>query len=200
MKGLNPFINPFDQSLICNPAILQFCNSVVYCRDAGRRRRRSDREPIRCRPTTTCSRFARPRSPRVAAPGQFVMVKAGSAHDPLLRRPFSVFEILRDDAGAPAGLSLLNKRIGPSTGSDLRARRRDSTSPASGRSAGRSRSSMRPTEAWMVAGGVGLAPFATLAEVAARPRRAVDAVLRRPAGRGAVLPRSVSGRSASSSC
>ena len=42
------------------------------------------------------------RAPEIAAaaaPGQFVMVKAGAAHDPLLRRPFSVFEILRD---APA--------------------------------------------------------------------------------------------------
>ena len=34
-----------------------------------------------------------------AAPGQFVMVKAATSHDPLLRRPFSVFEVLRDRAG-----------------------------------------------------------------------------------------------------
>ena len=32
-------------------------------------------------------------------PGQFVMVKPGRGSDPLLRRPFSVFEVLRDDAG-----------------------------------------------------------------------------------------------------
>src|SRR5262245_61132796 len=56
-----------------------------------------------------------------ASPGQFVMVKAGAApgqaggNDPMLRRPFSVFEILRDDAGTVAGFSILNKRIGPST-------------------------------------------------------------------------------------
>ena len=56
-----------------------------------------------------------PEIARVAAPGQFVMVKAGLGHDPLLRRPFSVFEILRDRDGSPSGLSLLNKRIGPST-------------------------------------------------------------------------------------
>ena len=37
---------------------------------------------------------------RDAQPGQFVMVKAGSGHDPLLRRPFSVFEVLRDAKGA----------------------------------------------------------------------------------------------------
>src|SRR5678809_922398 len=72
------------------------------------------------------------------APGQFVMVKPGRAHDPLLRRPFSVFEILRDDAdgnvgagfsrhmsgpakagphtnGPIVGLTLLSKRIGVTT-------------------------------------------------------------------------------------
>ena len=39
------------------------------------------------------------------APGQFVMVKPGRGHDPLLRRPFSVFELIRDRGrvtGAPA--------------------------------------------------------------------------------------------------
>ena len=37
-------------------------------------------------------------APEIAAmtqPGQFVMVKPGRRSDPLLRRPFSVFEILR---------------------------------------------------------------------------------------------------------
>ena len=32
-----------------------------------------------------------PEIARASAPGQFVMVKAGCAHDPLLRRPFSIF-------------------------------------------------------------------------------------------------------------
>src|SRR6185295_10498253 len=50
-----------------------------------------------------------------AAPGQFVMVKPGAGLDPLLRRPFSVFEILRDAYGAATGLTILSKRIGPST-------------------------------------------------------------------------------------
>ena len=64
--------------------------------------------------------LAAPAIAAAAAPGQFVMVKAATGHDPLLRRPFSVFEVLRDAAGAPIGISLLNKRIGVSTGSDLR--------------------------------------------------------------------------------
>ncbi|HEY3042976.1 MAG TPA: dihydroorotate dehydrogenase electron transfer subunit [Vicinamibacterales bacterium] len=100
---------------------------------------------------------------RTSAPGQFVMVKAGVAHDPLLRRPFSVFEILRDRAGEPAGLSLLNKRIGPSTAlvyAAVPGQRIACLGPL-----GRPFSLVEPpAEAWMVAGGVGLAPFVTLAE------------------------------------
>src|SRR5712692_8156621 len=59
--------------------------------------------------------LAAPAIAAAAAPGQFVMVKAGSGHDPLLRRPFSVFEVLRDARDTPIGISLLNKRIGAST-------------------------------------------------------------------------------------
>jgi dihydroorotate dehydrogenase electron transfer subunit len=104
-----------------------------------------------------------PQIARVAAPGQFVMVKAGLAHDPLLRRPFSVFEILRDEAGAPSGLSLLNKRIGPSTALVYNARPGQHVACLG--PLGRPFSLVEtPTEAWMVAGGVGLAPFVTLAQ------------------------------------
>ena len=60
-------------------------------------------------------RMSAPAIAAAAAPGQFVMVKAGRGHDPLLRRPFSVFEVLRDTEGTPQGISLLNKRIGVST-------------------------------------------------------------------------------------
>src|SRR5262245_27767767 len=49
-----------------------------------------------------------------AAPGQFVMVKPDGMAEPLLRRPFSIFEILRNGGGA-AGVSLMNKRIGRGT-------------------------------------------------------------------------------------
>jgi len=104
-------------------------------------------------------------APAVASqtqPGQFVMVKPGGGDDPLLRRPFSVFEVLRDDARRVTGLSLLNKRVGVTTrmlfaltpGDRVRC-----LGPL-----GRPFSVTRPPErAWMVAGGVGLAPFVTLA-------------------------------------
>jgi dihydroorotate dehydrogenase electron transfer subunit len=98
-----------------------------------------------------------------AAPGQFVMVKAESGYDPLLRRPFSVFEVLRDDAGRPVGISILVKRIGPSTRLLYDARVGDTIACLG--PLGRAFTLVdAPAEAWMVAGGVGLAPFWTLAE------------------------------------
>jgi dihydroorotate dehydrogenase electron transfer subunit len=39
--------------------------------------------------------LAAPEIAATVAPGQFVMVKPGRCNDPLLRRPFSVFEIIR---------------------------------------------------------------------------------------------------------
>jgi dihydroorotate dehydrogenase electron transfer subunit len=107
--------------------------------------------------------LAAPEIAASAAPGQFVMLKAGLGHDPLLRRPFSVFELLRDDDGAPIGISILNKRIGPSTRLIYAAwpeQRVACMGPL-----GRPFTIVdAPTEAWMVAGGVGLAPFAMLAQ------------------------------------
>ena len=97
-----------------------------------------------------------------AAPGQFVMLKAGAGHDPLLRRPFSVFEVWRNPDGAPAGISILNKRIGAST--ELLYAARPGQRLACLGPLGRPFSPVEPpSAAWMVAGGVGLAPFATLA-------------------------------------
>jgi hypothetical protein len=109
-------------------------------------------------------------APDVAArtqPGQFVMVKPGRGLDPLLRRPFSVFQILRDGAGAPTGVSILGKIVGKGTAllyalepgerlACLGPLGRPFTAPPADR------------PVWFVAGGVGLAPFATLARPALR--------------------------------
>jgi dihydroorotate dehydrogenase electron transfer subunit len=134
-------------------------------------------EVIANRALTTDYNVLALRAPEIAAtvsPGQFVMIKAGRGFDPLLRRPFSVFEVLRDPAGAAAGISLLNKRVGVSTGLLYTARpgqRIDCLGPL-----GRPFSIVDPpVEAWMVAGGVGLAPFASLAR--ALRARLVNTVL-----------------------
>jgi dihydroorotate dehydrogenase electron transfer subunit len=107
--------------------------------------------------------LAAPAIARESAAGQFVMVKAGRGHDPLLRRPFSVFEVLRDRSGSPIGISLLSKRIGPSTTAIYDAKPGDRVACLG--PLGRPFSVVDPpVDAWMVAGGVGLAPFAALAE------------------------------------
>lgn len=107
--------------------------------------------------------LAAPEIATVARPGQFVMLKTSRGMDPLLRRPFSIFEVLRNPDGSPRGITILNKRIGTGTGLlyDIEAGARVQClgplgvpfEPAEA-----------PAQAWMVAGGVGLAPFVTLAE------------------------------------
>jgi dihydroorotate dehydrogenase electron transfer subunit len=106
--------------------------------------------------------LAAPEIAAAVAPGQFVMVKPGRGSDPLLRRPFSVFEILRASGGME-GISLLSKRIGVTTTLLFDAVEGDVVSCLG--PLGRPFNPVSPpAEAWMVAGGVGLAPFATLAE------------------------------------
>ena len=112
---------------------------------------------------------------KATAPGQFVMVKPGHDVNPLLRRPFSVFEILRDEHGGPIGISILSKRIGATTrllyDAEPGARvqclgplGRPFSLPAEG------------VEALMIAGGYGIAPFLML-----------SAELRRRGGAGRVF-------------
>lgn len=103
---------------------------------------------------------------RLAQPGQFVMIRPAVGLDPLLRRPFSIFEIARNGQGTTTGITLLNKHVGVATTLLYDAQVGDRWSvlgplgqpfvPVD-----------PPSEAWMVAGGVGLAPFATLAEALA---------------------------------
>jgi dihydroorotate dehydrogenase electron transfer subunit len=107
--------------------------------------------------------FAAPEVGERTLPGQFVMVKPEGYGEWLLRRPFSVFEVLRENDRV-SGVSILNKRAGRNTRAlyEVEPGRRVACLGPLGRpfSAGRK-------EAWMVAGGVGLAPFATLAETLA---------------------------------
>lgn len=105
--------------------------------------------------------LAAPQIAQRALPGQFVMVKAGDRLEPLLRRPFSIFEVL-EERGTIVGLSLLSKRIGPSTTLIYNAKPGDRIQCLG--PLGRPFAPVStPDEAWLIAGGVGLAPFATLA-------------------------------------
>jgi dihydroorotate dehydrogenase electron transfer subunit len=107
--------------------------------------------------------LAAPEIASLAEPGQFVMIKSSAGVDPLLRRPFSIFEVLRNSDGTPTGISLLNKRIG--VGTSLLYEATPGSHIACLGPLGRPFEPVTPpAEAWMVAGGVGLAPFVTLAE------------------------------------
>jgi dihydroorotate dehydrogenase electron transfer subunit len=107
--------------------------------------------------------LAAPEIAGLARPGQFVMVKPSRSADPLLRRPFSIFEVLRDANGLPSGLSILNKRIG--VGTRLLYEAEPGAHIACLGPLGHPFEPVeRPMNAWMIAGGVGLAPFLTLAE------------------------------------
>ncbi len=110
--------------------------------------------------------LAAPRVAAAAGPGQFVMIKTKPGLEPLLRRPFSIFEIIRSADGEPQAISILNKRIGIGTGQlfDVRAGDRLECLGPLGQPWPLVDA---PTAAWMVAGGVGLAPFATLTETLA---------------------------------
>lgn len=108
--------------------------------------------------------LAAPTIGELTKPGQFVMVKAALPADSLLRRPFSVFELLRAGERVTA-ISIFNKRAGRNTQS-LYALEAGARVACLG-PLGKPFSSNPPGEAWMVAGGVGLAPFATLAEALA---------------------------------
>lgn len=105
-------------------------------------------------------------APAIAAaalPGQFVMVRTGPGTDPLLRRPFSIFELIGPTGGPPGAFSVLCKRIGPGTARlyDVEAGERLSVLGPLGRPFV---PVAPPAEGWMVAGGVGLAPFAALTD------------------------------------
>ena len=107
--------------------------------------------------------LAAPEIAGLARPGQFVMVKPSASADPLLRRPFSIFEVLRSAHGLPTGISLLNKRVGVGTRL-LYDAEPDSRLACLGPLGRPFEPVEPPMKAWMVAGGVGLAPFLTLGE------------------------------------
>jgi dihydroorotate dehydrogenase electron transfer subunit len=112
--------------------------------------------------------FTHPETAREARPGQFVMMKAGLSAEPPLRRPFSILATDRERGT----FSLFVKAVGPGSGAlcamapgdealCLGPLGRPFTAPPAG------------TEALLVAGGYGVAPFRFLGEE-----------LRRTGGRG----------------
>ena len=111
-----------------------------------------------------------PEQARLVRPGQFIMLKCVENVDenPLLRRPFTIFNICRHTrSGKPVGLELLVKDVGIGTHKLVQARpgqELDCLGPQ-GRGFQVSAEMRNRTEiACLVAGGVGIAPFFLLAQ------------------------------------
>ena len=60
-------------------------------------------------------RLEDPEMARVILPGQFVMVRAGQGSDPLLGRPFALYEVVRDSQGESIAIDLVYLVIGRGT-------------------------------------------------------------------------------------
>jgi len=105
------------------------------------------------------------RCPEIASgilPGQFVMVRLPASHDPLLGRPFALYDVVLDSEARPVALDIVCLAVGKMT------RRLATCGPG------------RPLEVWgplgngflpmatehlvMVAGGIGQTPFLALAQ------------------------------------
>jgi len=111
-----------------------------------------------------------PEQARLVRPGQFIMLKCVEDADdnPLLRRPFTIFNIHRQPrSGKPAGLELLVKDIGAGTHRLVRVnpgQMLDCLGPQ-GRGFQISADMRNRTEmACLIAGGVGIAPLYLLAQ------------------------------------
>ncbi len=111
-----------------------------------------------------------PEQARLVRPGQFIMLKCVEdvEENPLLRRPFTVFNIHRHArSGRPAGLELLVKDVGVGTHRLVQSRTGQILSclGPQGRGFQVSAEMRNRTEiACLVAGGVGIAPFYLLAQ------------------------------------
>lgn len=60
-------------------------------------------------------RFECPEIARLAVPGQFFMVRAPGVNDPLLGRPFALYDTWLDGSGQPAGIDVVYLVIGKMT-------------------------------------------------------------------------------------
>ena len=145
--------------------------------------------------------------PDIAAairPGQFVMLRLPNTTDPLLGRPFALYDTVLDATGKPVGLDVVYLVVGKMTGrlADVDAGR---TARGVGAArASRSSTSATPDHVTLVAGGIGQTPFLAYARellgtrglrrrLAAQASRKGVALLRRahrgPRGGRGGLPR-----------
>ena len=111
-----------------------------------------------------------PEQARLVRPGQFIMIKCveGANENPLLRRPFTIFNIHRNARGGrPDGIDLLVKDAGAGTAKLVRTKpgsALDCLGPLGRGFQVNNELRGEASTACLVAGGVGIAPLLLLAE------------------------------------
>lgn len=101
--------------------------------------------------------------PEMAAairPGQFLMVRPASGYDPLLGRPFAVYEVARDGSGTPIAVEIVYLVLGAGTSALARQRAGDRVSAWG--PLGNGFGSPPGGDVVFVAGGIGQTPFLAL--------------------------------------
>lgn len=93
-------------------------------------------------------------------PGQFVMVRPGEGSDPLLGRPFALYDVVRDADGTPCAVDVVYLVVGPGT-SALSGRRPGDRLDVWG-PLGNGFGPAPGGAVWFLAGGIGQTPFLAL--------------------------------------
>lgn len=105
--------------------------------------------------------LAVPQIARSIRPGQFLMIRPSTGHDPLLGRPLAVYDVLRDPTGQPTGIRLVYQVFGRGTARLSRMFAGDSVR-IWGPLGHAFEASPKARKIWFVAGGIGYTPFLAL--------------------------------------
>jgi dihydroorotate dehydrogenase electron transfer subunit len=97
---------------------------------------------------------------RAILPGQFLMVRAGGATDPLLGRPFALYDVARDSSGSPVAVDVVYVIAGRGTAALSERRPGDRLRVWGPLGNGFGAAPVEP--AVFVAGGIGQTPFLAL--------------------------------------
>jgi dihydroorotate dehydrogenase electron transfer subunit len=103
-----------------------------------------------------------PEMARSILPGQFLMIRAGTGNDPLLGRPFALYDVVRDASGAPTAVDVVYLVIGRGTAALAACRPGDRLPVWGPLGNGFGPAPDPPGPVVFVAGGIGQTPFLAL--------------------------------------
>lgn len=121
-------------------------------------------EQIRMARDTYRLRLACPELAREVVPGQFFMIRAPGLTNPLLGRPFALYDVWLDDAGEPAGIDVAYLVVGKMTG--LMASWKEGDAVEVWGPLGNGFPTLDCERLILVAGGIGNTPFPAVAREA----------------------------------